>query len=138
MALSSVGTQLKRSSYDSSSSNYVAVAEVNSISGPNMSRATIETTSLDTTGGYRTFVTSFRDAGEVVLSCNFSRDNYQAFLTDFQSEDLAYWQIVFQDTGNTTFEFAAYVTNLGSSVSTEDKVTMDVTLKISGQMTMTS
>lgn len=138
MATAGVGTSLKRSPDDSSASSYTAISEINSINGPNMSREMIDTTSLDTTGGYRTFVPSFRDGGEVILSCNFDRDNYITFLNDFQSSDISYWQIVFPDTGNTTFEFAAYVSALGQASPLDDKLTMDVTLKISGALTVSS
>lgn len=138
MATAGVGTSLKRSADDSSASTYTAISEVNSISGPNMSREMIDTTSLDTSGGYRTFIPSFRDGGEVTLACNFDRDNYITFLTDFQSSSITYWQIVFPDTGATTFEFAAYVSALGQSTPNDDKLTMDVTLKISGEMEVSS
>ena len=47
-------------------------------------------------------------------------------------------QIVLPDTNNTTFDFTAYVTDLGMAIPFEDKVTATVTLKITGQITMTS
>lgn len=138
MATAGVGAQFKRSADDSSGSTYTAIGEVNNITGPNMSRETIDTTALDTAGGYRTFIPSFRDAGEINLDLNFDRDNYISFKDDFESSDLVYYQIVFPDTGATTFEFSGYVTGLSNAIPKDDKITVTATIKISGQVTVSS
>ena len=129
-AFSGVGTVFKRAT--------VAVAEVNSISGPNMTRDTIDVTSLDSTGGYREFIGGFRDGGEVTLNVNFTRDGYDDFLVDFQASTTQSYSIELPDTGTTTFSFAGIVTALGTGVPMDDKVTADVTIKISGQVTLDS
>lgn len=138
-AFSGVGTSFKRQS-DASSDGapYTAIAEVNSISGPNMSRSTIDVTSLDSTGGYREFIAGFRDGGEVTLEMNFSLSTYDQMKDDFENENTHNYQIVLPDTGATTFQFAALVTALGMGVPMDDKVTSSVTLKISGQVTLTT
>jgi predicted secreted protein len=136
-AVSSVGLAFKRSDMASSPA-FTAIAEINDLSGPNKSRETIDVTSLDSTGGYREFIASFRDAGEVTLNMNFTRDGYVDMDADFASSSSVDYQIVLPDTGNTTFDFAAYVTALGMAASTGDKVTASVTLKITGVVTLTS
>lgn len=136
-AFAGVGTQFKRSDM-LSSPTFTAIAEVNDISGPNMSRNTIDTTSLDTTGGYRTFIGGFRDGGEVNLNMNFTIDGYNTMKDDFEDSDARDYQIVLPDTGATTLEFSAVVTALGMAVPTDDKVTATVTLKISGQVDITT
>lgn len=138
MALASVGTVLQRSDDNSSASSYTAVGEVNSITGPNMSRDFIDTTSLDTTGGYKTFIGSFRDPGELQLEMNFDRDEYLTMLAEFQAAAAAYWQIVLPDSGNTTFEFAGFVSAIGAAFPKEDKITCSITIKITGQVTVSS
>lgn len=137
-AISGVGTIFRRAVGNSSDPVYAAVAEVNGITGPNMSRDTIDVTSLDSTGGYREFIASFRDGGEVTLDMNFVLDGYDDFKADFESSTLHDYQIEFQDTGQTTFEFSGLVTSLSSSVPLDDKVTSSVTIKISGQITISS
>jgi predicted secreted protein len=136
-AFSGVGTSFKRSDM-SSAPLFTAIAEVNSIDGPNKSRETIDVTSLDSTGGYREFIASFRDAGEVTLEMNFTRDGYVDMNDDFESESAVDYQIVLPDTGSTTLDFSAFVTNLGSSIPLDDKVTASVTLKITGRVILTS
>lgn len=138
-AFSGVGTQFKRGSMvDSSGATYTAIAEINSISGPNITRSTIDVTSLDSTNGYREFISGFRDGGEVTLEMNFTRDGYLDMKTDMDSDDAVTYQIVLSDTGATTFEFEAYATNVGMAVPTDDKVTASVSLKIDGEITITS
>ena len=136
-AIAGVGTSFERES-DSSSGVYVAIAEVNSITGPGMTRAFIDVTSLDSTGGYREFIGGFRDAGQVVCNMNFTLDGYAQMKIDFQSDDAVNYQIVLPDTGATTLAFAAFVTDLPLTITPDDKVTCDVTLKITGEVTLTS
>ena len=137
-AIAGVGASFKRADAASSGTGFTAIAEVNSISGPNKSRATIDVTSLDSVGGYREFIASFRDAGEVTLEMNWTRDGYDQINDDFESSSLWDYQIVFPDTGATTLEFSGLVTALGSAIPLDDKITMSVTIKISGQVTLTS
>ena len=140
-AFSGVGTKFQRGSDTESSSAgevYASIAEINSIDGPNKSRETIDVTSLDSTDGYREFITSFRDSGEVTLEMNFTRDGYDQMNDDFESDSAKMYRIKLPDAGNTTFEFSAYVTSLGLGIQMDDKVTAPVTLKITGTVTMES
>lgn len=137
-AISGVGTSFKRANGDSSSPTFTAVAEVNSISGPNLTRDTIDVTSLDSTGGYREFIGGFRDGGEVTLEMNFTLDGYDDLKADFDNDTMWTYQIVLPDSGNTTFEFDGLVTSLGLGIPMDDKITADVTIKVSGQLTVTT
>lgn len=136
-AVAGVGTVFNREN-DDSSGQYTAIAEINSITGPSMSRSSIDVTSLDSTDGYREFISGFRDAGEVVLNMNFTRETYEQMRLDFEDDDSHNYQIVLPDTGETTLDFAAFVMNLPLSIPFEDKITVDVTLKITGPVDLTS
>jgi predicted secreted protein len=129
-AISGVGAVFQR--------NGVAIAEVNSISGPNRSRDVIDVTSLDSTGGYREFIGSFRDGGEVSLEMNWTSTGYGLMLADFESNTLQTYQIVLPDDGNYTLEFSGLVSDLELNVPMDDKITANVTIKISGDVTETS
>ena len=129
-AFSGVGTTFNR--------NGSPIAEVNSITGPNLSRDTIDVTSLDTTGGYREFIGGFRDGGEISLEMNFTEASFDALKDDFESADVQAYTIVFSDTGSTTLGFSGLVTAIGVAVPMDDKVTANVTIKISGQVTLTT
>lgn len=136
-AIAGVGSQFKRES-DESSGTFHAIAEINSITGPGMTRDTIDVTSLDSTGGYREFITGFRDGGEVTLEMNFTLDGYNQMKDDFEVDDTHNYQIVLPDTGATTLEFAALVTSLPLSVPTDDKITISVILKVTGEVTLST
>lgn len=136
-AIAGVGAQFKRES-DESSGVFAAIAEINSIAGPGMTRDTIDVTNLDSTGGYREFITGFRDGGEVTLEMNFTLDGYNQMKDDFEDDDTHDYQIVLPDTGETTLEFAALVTSLPLSVPTDDKITISITLKVTGQVTLST
>ena len=137
-AIAGVGTIFGRSGSSESEGGYVAIAEVNSITGPSMTRDFIDVTSLDSTGGYREFIGGFRDGGDVSLNMNFTFDGYNQMLTDFESDSAVYYIITLPDTAGTSVTFAAFVTDLPLGITPDDKVTIDVTLKITGQVLIQS
>lgn len=134
-AIAGVGTLFRR--YNGVDA-WVNLAEINSITGPSKSRETIDVTSLDSTGGYREFLASFRDGGTVQLAMNFTRATYELMNTDFESDDAQNYEIVLPDAENTTLEFVGFVTELPLAISTDDKVTADVTIKVTGQPVLNS
>lgn len=132
-AFSGVGTTFGRTENQSTSSaSYETIAEINSYSGPNKTRTMIDVTSLDSTDGYKEFITSFRDGGEVALEMNFTPTGYALMNDDFEVEDSRDYRITLPNTPTTEFEFTAYVSALGMAIPLEDKVTASVTLKITG------
>jgi predicted secreted protein len=137
-AIAGKGTKFQRSDQHSSHGSYSNIAEINNITGPKMKRNTIDVTSLDSTGGYEEFIPGFRDGGEVTLAMNFNVNGYIDMKTDFESDVLGLYRIIFPDTNQTTFDFSGFVTDLGVGIPTKDKITADITIKISGPVTVTS
>jgi predicted secreted protein len=134
-AISGVGTVLRRWN---GSSAWANLAEVNSIKGPGMTRDTIDVTSLDSIGGYREFIGGFRDGGTLTFSMNFTRANYDLMKSDFESSDMGNYELVLPDSDKTSIEFEGLVTELPLTIPMDDKVTIDVTIKISGSPTVAS
>jgi len=133
-AVAGVGTVCNRWN----GSAWVAVAEINSITGPSMSRDTIDVTSLDSTGGYREFITGFRNAGTVVLAMNFTRDTYELMKTDFESNTAQNYQIDLPDVEGTSLDFEGLVTELPLTIPADDKITADVTIQVTGKVEISS
>lgn len=127
-AVAGVGTLF----YKWVSSAWSAVSEINSITGPSMSRDTIDVSSLSSTGGYREFIAGFRNPGTVVLSMNFTRVTYELFRADFESNTVQNYKITLPDTENTSVEFMGLVTELPLTIPADDKITCDVTIQLSG------
>lgn len=127
-AVAGVGTIFQRWS----GSAWAAISEINSITGPSMSRDTIDVTSLSSSGGYREFISGFRNPGTVQLSMNFTRLTYDLFKTDFESNVTKNYRILFPDAENTLLEFIGLVTELPVNITADDKITADVTIQVTG------
>jgi hypothetical protein len=131
MPIVAMGTTLKKAT--------VAIASLTSIDGVGVSADTIETTALDNESGYRSFVTSLKDAGEVSLSGHFEYTPHSPLLSDFEDGSLDTYTIEFPDVGTTTgttWTFSAVVTGFATSVELEDLISFEATLKISGKPTL--
>jgi predicted secreted protein len=121
------GTKLKK--------GVTAIAELTSIGGLELSADTIETTTLDSPDGYRTFEQGLKDAGEVSLSGYFDPTEHQGLLTDFESGAVTTYSIEFPDA--TKWDFDAIVTGYSTGAELEDNVSFEATLKVSGKPTLT-
>lgn len=137
MAMSGVGVRFMRGD-GATAEAFTAVADINDIDGPNKTRNTIDTTALDTTGGYSTFITGFRDAGTVKFNMNFTNTGYDAMNDDFEDEDPHNYEIRIPDTEKTCLQFSGLVTEIGMKIPKDDKISAPVTVKISGQVTVTA
>lgn len=113
----------------------VPISEINSISGPSKSRETIEVTRLEDSDGYRQYIGGLRNPGTVTLNMNFTAEGYAAMNTDFESNSAVSYSIVLPD--GCTFAFTGLVTELPVTIPIGDKVTMDVTIQVSGKVTFT-
>ena len=133
MPIVAMGTTLKKGT--------TAIASLTSIDGVGVSADTIETTALDTTGGYRTFVGSLKDAGEVSISGQFAHTAHSGLFVDFEDGSLDSYTIEFPDkvaTAGTKWTFSAVVTGFSTSIELEDLISFEATLKISGKPTLTA
>lgn len=136
-AIAGVGAQFSRQN-DDSSLVYDALAEISNIDGPAMTRDFIDVTSLDSTGGYREFIAAFRDGGTVELTMNFTLSGYAQMKLDYENDDAVNYEITLPNTDSTTLTFAGFVTELPLSIVPDDKITVDVSIKITGEVTLTS
>jgi predicted secreted protein len=130
-ALKGMGTALKGGSAGSTTT----IAYLKSIQGLDLSAATIETTALDTTGGYKTYVGGLKDAGDVSISGNFDPSKHTGLLTDFNAGTVNPYTIEFSDKGTTNgtqWTFNAIVTEYKTTPDMNGLVTFDAKLKVSG------
>lgn len=134
-AISGVGTIIQK--WDGAS-QWDAIAEVTNISGPGLVRDLIEVTNLDSTGGWREFIAGFRDGGTVVLSMNYTRAGLDMFFADFNDDNAKNYEIILPDTDNTSLEFEGLVQEFPLTIPTDSQITMEVTIKVTGQPTLNS
>ncbi len=122
-AITGIGSTLTR--------NGDTIAEVLSISGPGMTREMIDVTSLGSTGGYREKIPSFRDAGDMSLSMNYTKTSYTLMKTDFESDVIQTYELTLPD--GSTLSFDGYVAEQPLTIDVDNQITMDVTITISGE-----
>ena len=99
-----------------------------------MTRSVIDTTTLDATGGYSTFIAGLRNPGTVSLGMNFTRETYEIMKGDFEIDTPVQYEILLPDAESTSLTFWGLVTELPLTVPANDKVTVNGTIKVSGQV----
>ena len=117
------------------------IGNVTNITGPSMSKDTIDTTALDTTGGYRTFITGFKNAGTLTFTLMFEKSHYSTLKNAFDSDVAKSIEVILPD-GTTAgtgskLSFSGFVTEIPLTIPPDDKITCDVTIQISGPVTFT-
>lgn len=131
-AITGIGTKFQRWN----GSAFVDVAKVFNIGGPTMNRETVEATTYDSIDGYREKIGGLRDAGQVTFTLNFRRSTYLIFKSDFEDEQPRQYRIILPDADNTTMTFSALVTDLPLSIPEGDRITVDITIELSGKVNM--
>ncbi|WP_017602209.1 phage tail tube protein [Nocardiopsis lucentensis] len=111
------------------------VGEATDISGPEMSRDTIEVTSHDSPDAFREWVGGLKDGGEVTFTVRYDPDLHNPLQDDFDDEQTRNYQIRLPDVPGGIWNFSAFITNMGLSFPMEDAMGADFTFKISGKPT---
>lgn len=113
---------------------FTNVLEVKGINGPNLSTDTVDATHMESPSGFKEFLASFKDGGEVSFDCNFlpGVGTQAQLFTDWAARTKRNFRLVFPDVSSTTWNFAAIITGLSVSAPMDDVLGLSVTLKISG------
>lgn len=136
MANRSLGTVLKIGK----SASAVKVGGLTEIGGIELSADTLDTTTLDSDGGYREFVGGFKDAGEVSLSgyLDIAEANGQKKMYDaFEAGTVEEFAIEFPESVKAKWNFNGVVTGFSTGASLEDLISFEATIKVSGKPTLT-
>ncbi len=118
----------------------VTVAKLTSIGGIELSKDTMDVTTLDSADNYREFESGFKDGGEVSIEglLNLEATKGQKELYDlFESDEVQDFAIVFPVALNASWEFKGIVTAFSTSVSLEDPLAFAASIKVSGKPTLT-
>lgn len=138
MARSAFGTLLKIGD-GGGSETFATIGEVRDISGPAMALGTEEVTSHDSASGWREYVPTLLEGGEISFSINFTAASTQGFssglFTTMTGKTLRNFQLVVPTASAKTASFAAYVTQWNPNLPVEGAITADITLQVSGPVT---
>lgn len=117
--------------------NDVEIGGLTSIGGLELSAETIDSTTLDSEGGYREFVAGFKDAGEVPLEGYlYSKDDEEGQTKlhgMFDSGELGSFKIKFPDSIGLEWNFKGIVVRISTGASLEDLISFGATIKVSGK-----
>ncbi len=92
-------------------------------------------------GGWREYIGTLLTGGEVSFDLNFiptsATQSYSSgLIEDMVSRTKRNFNLVFSDTGATTWAFTALVTGFKPSAAVEDELAAEVTLQITGAPTL--
>lgn len=140
-AIAAYGTLLKKGD-GGDPETFTTIAEVGNLSPPQLGLDAVEATSHDSTNGWREFIGALLEAGEVTFDLNFipthaTHDASTGLIADMVNRTKRNFQLVFPDVSNTIWAFTALVTNFNPSAPVDNKLSASVTLKVTGQPTLT-
>jgi hypothetical protein len=115
---------------------YTTVGEVFDFSGTSSSMDTVDSTDFSNTDGHRRFIAGLIDAGEITFTLNYdpALTVYGAIDTLYKARTHKNWKFTYAGSTVNTI-VSALITGLGRAVPMDDKMSMEVSLKISGLMT---
>ena len=137
-AIAGVGAEFQLSD-GASPEVYTKVAEVLSISGPELSAEQVEVTSLDSTGGYKEFIPGLLDGGTVQIEFNYvdGNSNQETLRTRVSttSQTASNYRIQLPDSPLSYVTFAGIVESYSMNVESGSAITVSAGIKISGAPT---
>lgn len=121
--------------------SFTTIAELRNISGPNFSSDVIDVTVHNTSTPFRRFISGLIDGGEITIDINFvptdATHGYSSgLLADMINRTRRNFQLVFPDSGSTTWLIPGIVTAFEPSADPGDVLQASVTIKVSGPPTL--
>ncbi|MFE2936663.1 phage tail tube protein [Streptomyces sp. NPDC059278] len=129
------GVKLKRGD-GAATEVFAAIADITNLTGPGLSRTTVDVTSHDSPNAYMEFVGGLKDGGEVSADINYQPAVHDVLVDDLDDEEPRNYKIVFPDEAATTWSFGALLTGFEPSAPYDDKLSASLTLKVSGKPTI--
>lgn len=118
------------------STGTLTIGQIRSISGPGTDTNDVDSTTLDSTTNYRTFIPGLIDGGELTLELAYGPDvvSHQILNGRHNSRSINTYTITHGTTAWTskTQALSAYVKGLGQEIPLDDLVTCAVTFKVTG------
>jgi predicted secreted protein len=129
------GVQLKRGD-GAGPEVFTAIANITNLTGPGLSRNTIDVTAHDSPDNHMEFIGGLVDPGEVSIDINYNPAVHDTLIADLEDVDPRNYQVVFPDTAATTWGISAIMTGFEPSAPTDDKLAASLTFKVSGKPTI--
>lgn len=118
----------------------VTIGKLTNIGGIEITAETMDTTALDSEGGYREFIQTFKDAGEVPLEGYFVPGDagQTAMQASLDSGDVEDYKITFPTTPSAEWNFKGVVTAFKvGDIELDGAINFGTTIKVSGKPVLT-
>lgn len=112
-----------------------SIAELHDIGGMNLTADTIETTTLDSTSNFRTFIQKLKDGGDVTASGFFNpgdTNGQAALYAAYGTGAVTAFTILFPSTLGASWTFNAIVVEVKTGAKVGDAIPWDIKLKVTG------
>jgi predicted secreted protein len=129
------GTQYQRGD-GGSPEVFTALASVTNISGPGLSRETLDVSAHDSPEQWTEHIGSMKDGGEVSLDLNYDPAVHDDLVADLDDDEPRNYRLVFPVSPAVTWSFAAIMTGFEPSAPYDDKLSATATYKVSGKPTL--
>jgi len=123
-------------------SSYTSLGQIANISGPSLSRTSIDVTTHDSSSWWMEFIKGLKDGGEISFDVIYdpalaTHDFSTGILSDLDDDStIPNFRITFPDTGSTQWILPAFVTGANVDIPINDKLGMSVTVKVAGAPTL--
>ncbi len=122
------------------SETFTEVAEVKDITGPNLTRESIDTTSQDSADGYREYIPGWRDGDTITVQANWlpsnsTQDSTTGMLSHFNDNANHNYRIVTPSAVGITVSLTGHITNMPFSLPMTEQGQVEFQIKISGKPT---
>lgn len=117
---------------------YTSIAQVVSVTPPQMEVGASETTHL--LSEWREYIATIPDGGELTFNIEWdaAASTHGTLFSKFKDGESGEWKVILNDAGDTVVAFAGCITNFSPSELTVDNVSMAaLTVKVSGEVTIT-
>ena len=117
-----------------SSTGEINLGQIKNVDGPSGSASDVDTTCLDTVGNFRVFARANVDPGELTFTVAYDPtvDSHQRLGTLYASGTAKTFTVYHGSTSGTASAMTGYVSSLGRAIPLDDLITVDLTIKISG------
>ncbi len=112
-----------------------AIAEIISIAVDGQDATVIDTSTMNSTNGWKTKVPGMKDAGQLTLEIHYDATEFAAIQSALGSAEET-WTITFPD--DATFIAAGFVQSFGAAFPHDDGMTQSVTIELSGEPAYTA
>jgi predicted secreted protein len=121
------GTQLLRFN----GSTFESIASLTSISGPGLSRETIDVTAHDSPDAWMEFLGGLKDGGEVSCDANRRPSVHDVLIADFEDDDARTYRMEWRSGAAWTFD--GILTGYECDSPYDDKLSASLTWKVTGK-----